>query len=96
MADRLDDLLRALPAPAGDHALDQLEPAVWRRIQAMRGAEAAAGGTFRFQLLAAGMALAIGLALGWSSSRAPRPDDVQALYASYAEVGPMARLESGL
>ena len=96
MTDRLDDLLRALPAPAPDHSLDQLEPAVWRRIQAQRASEASAGGSLRFQLVAAGMALGIGLLLGWSSSNAHRPDDIQALYASYAELGPMARLESGL
>ena len=96
MGDRLDDLLRTLPAPAADHDLDQLEPAVGRRIQSRRMAETSAGGSLRFQLVAAGMALGIGLALGWSSHSARKTDDVQALYASYAEVGPMARLEGGL
>ena len=96
MADRLDDLLKALPAPDADHGLDQLESAVWRRIQVQRGNEASAGGSLRFQLVAAGMALGVGLALGWTTSNAHRTDDVQALYASYAALGPMARLEGGL
>ena len=91
MSDRLDDLLRALPAPTLDYSLDQLEPGVWRRIEARRGAEAVPGGAWRYQLAAAGVALAIGLALGWSA--APRPGDQdQSLYASYAGSGPAARL----
>ena len=77
MADRIDDLLKALPAPALDRSLDQLEPAVWRRIQVQRGSEAWAGGSLRFQLVAAGMALGIGLLLGWSSSTPQKPDDIQ-------------------
>ncbi len=95
MTDKLDDLLRALPAVTVDHALDQLEPLVWRRIEAARASQAVAGGAWRYQLAAAGMALAIGVALGWSTSsmRSGEPD--QALYTSYAELGPAARL-SGL
>ncbi len=96
MTERLDDLLRALPAPSAHPALDQLEPRVWRRIDAARRRQEAGPGV-GFQLIAAGTALAIGLALGWShSSGARRASDVQSLYASYAAVGPMARLESGL
>ena len=96
MANSLDDLLKSLPAPGADHGLDQLESSVWRRIQVQRAGEASAGGSLRFQLVAAGMALGIGLALGWTTSNAHRTDDVQALYASYAELGPIARLEAGL
>jgi hypothetical protein len=91
MSDRLDDLLRRLPAPGLDHVLDQLEPAVWRRIDARRG-----GDGLRLQLVAAGMALAVGLVLGWSMNNRTQAPDTQSLYASYADVGPTGRLESGL
>ncbi len=93
MSDRLDELLQRLPAPGLDHALDQLEPSVWRRIEA-RQAQAAPGG-LSLQLVAAGMALAVGLALGWSMNSRSQTDS-QSLFASYAEVGPVGRLESGL
>ena len=92
MTDPLDDLLRALPAPTLDHSLDQLEPAVWRRIESARSAEAVPGGAWRFQLAAAGMALAIGVALGWAAAEPRQTDQDQALYASYAGSGPTARL----
>ena len=95
MTDKLTQLLLALPGPALDRSLDDLEPAVWARIAAQKGARSAESGAWRYQLAAAGMALAIGLALGWSTA-APRGDDQdQSLYASYTEVGPAARL-SGL
>ncbi len=92
MTDRLDDLLRALPAPTLDLSLDQLEPGVWRRIDSARTAGAVSSGAWRYQLAAAGMALAIGLALGWSASGTHQTDPTQALYASYAGSGPTARL----
>ncbi|MEI9964783.1 MAG: hypothetical protein WDM92_08775 [Caulobacteraceae bacterium] len=97
MTDRLDELLRALPAPTLDHALDQLEPMVWRRIDGGRARPAMAGGGLRFQLAAAGMALVIGLALGWFMTSARETQNRQdALFAGYAEVGPLGRLEGGL
>ena len=95
MSDRLDDLLRSLPAAGLDHALDQLEPAVWRRIEARRRSAASPAG-LRLQLVAAGMALLVGLILGWSANNRIRTADSQSLYASYAEVGPVGRLEGGL
>ena len=95
MTGRLDELLRALPAPRLDHPLDQLEPMVWRRIDAQRRAPAV--GTLRFQLVAAGMALCIGLALGWSVTSAQHSEErAHAQFASYEQVGPLARLEGGL
>ena len=94
MSDRLDDLLRSLPAPGLDHSLDQLEPAVWRRIDARRSQ--AAPSPLSLQLMAAGMALAVGLLLGWMSSGSQASDNNQSLYASYAAAGPSGRLESGL
>ena len=93
MFERLDQLLQRLPAPSLDISLDQLEPAVWGRIEARR--RTAAPGGFQLQLIAAAMALAVGLALGWSMSSHARAGDTS-LYASYADVGPAGRLESGL
>ncbi len=96
MTDRIDQLLKALPPASLDHSLDQLEPMVWRRIEGRRGAGWTTSG-LSFQLAAAGLALAIGLALGWTTSGAHDPDRSQSpLYASYVESGPMARLEGGL
>lgn len=96
MTDRLDELLKALPAPSLDRALDQLEPQVWRRIEARRSVLWPGGG-LRFQLAAAALALVIGMALGWATSGAHDPDRSQSvLYTSYVESGPVARLESGL
>ena len=97
MTGRLDELLRALPSPTLDHALDQLEPMVWRRIEAQGRAAALPGAGLRFQLAAAGMALVIGLALGWFVTSAHETQSRQAaLFAGYAEVGPLGRLEGGL
>jgi hypothetical protein len=96
MADRLDELLKRLPTAILDHRLDQLEPQVWSRIAAQREPGLFAAGAFRLQLIAAGMALAIGLVLGWSMNNRPQTAYGQSLYASYAAVGPMGRLENGL
>jgi hypothetical protein len=41
------------------------------------------------------MALAVGLALGWSMNSRTQAADSQ-LYASYTAAGPSGRLESGL
>lgn len=95
MGERLDDLLRALPAPSLDRPLDQLEPMVWARIDARRSTAAPMG--FRVQLAAACMALALGLALGWSMSSTGHAAEGQSLlYDSYADLGPIGRLEGGL
>ena len=96
MFERLDELLQRLPAPVLDHPLSQLEPAVWGRIEARRRASEPGGFRLQLQLIAAAMALAVGLALGWTMSSRPQAPDGQALYASYADVGPTGRLESGL
>ena len=98
MTDRLDSILSRLPAPVLDRNLDQLEPAVWARIEGLRPA---AAGVFtfglRFQLTAAALALVVGMAIGWANTSfsQSRSDESQ-LYASYIDTGPMARLENGL
>ena len=99
MTDRLDSILARMPAPVLDHALDQLEPAVWARIEGLR--RPIAGGAFTFglgfQLTAAALALVVGMAIGWANTSISqsRSDESQ-LYASYIDTGPMARLENGL
>ena len=96
MTQTLDEMLRALAPTSPDRSLDQLEPAVWSRIEADRSQRSGADRGLRMQLVAAGMALVVGLALGWSMSSARDPDDVRSLYASYADLGPIGRLENGL
>ena len=98
MTDRLDSILSRMPAPTLDLSLDQLEPAVWARIE---GLHRAGVGLFpfglRFQLAAAALALVVGMAIGWANTSVSqsRSDESQ-LYASYIDTGPMARLENGL
>ena len=95
MIDRLERILSRLPAPTLDYNLDQLEPAVWARIEHGRGALWAPG--LRFQLAAAALALVVGMALGWVNTGVSRAhSDESQLYTSYIETGPMARLENGL
>jgi hypothetical protein len=97
MTDRLDNILRRIPAPVLDHSLDQLEPQVWARIEGLRPSAAMAWApSFRFQLAAAALALVVGVAIGWANNlRQPSPEQ-SVLYATYVETGPMARLEAGL
>jgi hypothetical protein len=98
MTDRLDRILGKIPAPTLDYNLDQLEPAVWARIERLRpsGAGAFSFG-LRFQLAAAALALVVGMALGWANTSLNQArSDESMLYASYIDTGPMARLESGL
>ena len=95
MTDRLDQILSRLPGPVLDYPLDQLEPAVWSRIERSRPIAWNAG--LRFQLAAAAVALIIGMAIGWANTGVSQSkSDESQLYASYIQTGPMARLESGL
>ena len=97
MTNRLDSILGRMPAPVLDHSLDQLEPAVWARIEGLRRPVSAWNPGLRFQLAAAALALVVGLAMGWANTSVgqSRSDESQ-LYASYIDTGPMARLENGL
>ena len=95
MTDRIDQILSRLPEPVLDYPLDQLEPAVWARIERLRPMSWNA--VFRFQLAAAALALIIGMAIGWTHNGVSQAQaDESQLYASYIATGPMARLESGL
>ena len=94
MTPSLDQMLTAAAAAdaGSDPALDRLEGDVWRRIQ--QGSAAAQ--SLRMQVLAAGAALGIGLAIGWSQHQPARAESIAGAYASYEAAGPMARLENGL
>ena len=95
MTDRIDTILGRLPEPTLDHPLNQLEPAVWARIERRRAGAWTPG--ISFQLAAAAVALMVGLAIGWANTGARQADSEQSrLYATYVETGPMARLEAGL
>jgi hypothetical protein len=94
MSDRIDDLLAGLRDAPADRRLDQLEPAVWRRIEAQR-VERAPAGSFRMQLAVAVGALVIGLAVGQSVVRPqPRPSEA-VLLSEDASLTPSMRLEGG-
>ena len=86
MADKLDDLLRALPEPAAGHRLDQLEPLVWRRIERVRGGGDIKALGMRLQLAAAAASLCVGLALGWSQAGAPRLRSETPLLLTHSEL----------
>ena len=68
MADKLDDLLRALPEPSLDHQLDQLEPLVWKRIERSRREIGFNAQGLRLQFAVAVATLCLGMALGWSQT----------------------------
>ena len=93
---RVDDLLKAARSQRLDHELDGLEAEVWTRIEGERTRGAAATRTLQIQAVAAGAALCIGLALGWSQANARRAEVRPAGFASYEQVGPLGRLEAGL
>ncbi len=78
---------RAAPTSMGSNSQ------VWRRIRDRQTADAGV----RTQVVAACMALGIGLALGWTMTnvRAEHRREAQ-LFAGYAEVGPLGRLEGPL
>jgi hypothetical protein len=69
MSHRLDELIRALRAEGSDRDLGQLEPAVWRRLEAVRGGR----GPVRSVVLplrtaAVLMSLVVGVAIGGASA----------------------------
>ena len=93
MSNRIDDLLAGLRDAAPDRRLDQLEPAVWARIDARR-ADRAPAGSFRLQLAVAVGALVIGLAMGQSVVRPHAPSEA-VLLSEDAGLTPSMRLEGG-
>ena len=88
MAEKLDDLLRALPEPALDHQLDQLEPLVWKRIERSRREIGFNAQGMRLQFAVAVATLCLGMALGWSqtSARTPAPRQEPPLLLTHADL----------
>ena len=64
MDERLESTLRALKAQPVDRRLDQLEPAVWRRLQQAGDLRPAAGAAFAVRFAAVIGSLFLGLAAG--------------------------------
>lgn len=94
MANTIDDLLMGLRDAAPDRRLDQLEPAVWSRIDRLRANRAPAG-SLRMQFAVAAGALVIGLAVGQAAVRpAPAPSEA-VLMPDDAMLAPSIRLEGG-
>ena len=94
MPNTIDDLLIGLRNAEPDRHLDQLEPAVWSRIDGLR-ADRAPAGSLRVQFAVAAGALVIGLAIGQAAVRpAPAPSEA-VLLSDDAMLAPSIRLEGG-
>ena len=94
MSDRIDNLLTALRDAGPDRRLDQLEPAVWARIDAKR-VDRAPAGSFRMQLAVAAAALVIGLAVGGQTIARPHAPSEAVMLSEDASLTPSMRLEGG-
>ena len=68
----LDTLLTALRARRPDMPLDQLEPLVWRRIEAQQ--PTAPGGSFRWRTGFAALMLGLGMAAGGAAASSAAPE----------------------
>ena len=94
MPNTIDDLLGSLRDAAPDRRLDQLEPAVWSRIDSLRANRTPAG-SLRMQFAIAAGALVIGIAVGQATVRpAPQPSEA-VLLSDDAILAPSIRLEGG-
>jgi hypothetical protein len=92
MTDRLDQLLSALNAAPTDRPLDQLEPAVWARIDEARRETPRVGGAWAWRAALAALmlttgALASGVAAAQSEDSSP--------FAIHAALAPSTLLEGG-
>ena len=94
MSNRIDHLLSELRDTAPDRRLDQLEPAVWARIERRR-AEQAPAGSFRMQLAVAVAALVIGLAVSQTVVRTPHAPSEAVLLSDSASLAPSILLSGG-
>jgi hypothetical protein len=93
MTTQIDDALAVLRDAPADRRLDQLEPAVWARIDRRRG-EAAGAGSFRLQLAVAAGALVVGVAFAHVTVR-PKPPSEAVLLSEDAGLAPSIRLAGG-
>ena len=94
MPNTIDDLLTGLRNAGPDRRLDQLEPAVWSRIDTLRANRAPAG-SLRMQFAVAVGALVIGLAVGQATVRPAPPPSEAVLLSDDAMLAPSIRLEGG-
>ncbi|MEO6339656.1 MAG: hypothetical protein ABIO39_06435 [Caulobacteraceae bacterium] len=94
MPNTIDDLLAGLRDAAPDRRLDQLEPAVWNRIDAARVIRGPAS-SLRMQFAVAAGALVIGLAVGQATVRPAAPPSEAVLLSDDAMLAPSIRLEGG-
>jgi hypothetical protein len=90
----LDRDLQALKAAPADRALDQLEPAVWRRIEAARRVRTDAGVLSPAGVAAVAVAMAVGVAIGGTSaSEALAERQEVAVFSVDARLAPSTLLE---
>lgn len=64
MIRKLDEALQAVKADTAAPGLDRIEPAVWRRIEAMRAAREASSVFVPVRIAAVAAALGVGVAAG--------------------------------
>lgn len=92
MTRNLDDLLMRSAALSADLSLDELEPLVWGRVDALRGERLAS----QLRLGAVAMALVTGLTVGGVGAvAAPRPRGDMAIFTVDTALSPLVRLETG-
>lgn len=92
MTRNLDDLLMRSAALSADLSLDELEPLVWGRVDALRGERLAS----QLRLGAVAMALVTGLTVGGVGAvAAPRPPGDMTIFTVDAALSPLVRLETG-
>lgn len=91
MTDRLDQLLSRLAAAPADHRLDQLEPAVWARIDGARRQPAREGG-WGWRATLAALMLTTG---AFAGSVAAAQSEESSPFAIHATLAPSTLLEGG-
>ena len=94
MADRLETTLLALKGQPADRPLDQLEPAVWRRLEEVRETRSGAGAAFAVRVAAVMGSLFLGLAAGGlgAASAGPRDSEIS-VFSLGPQLAPSTLLE---
>ncbi len=95
LADWLENTLRALKSAPPDRRLDQLEPAVWARIDGRGEGRAGAGeAVFAFRTAAVVCALLLGVATGGLAASSWRPSsDEISVFSLGPKLAPSTLLE---
>jgi hypothetical protein len=92
LVDRLDNLLSALKDQPSDRRLDQLEPAVWARLDG--GGETRSGAVFAFRTAAVVGALFLGVATGGLAAASAQPaSDEISVFSVGPQLAPSTLLE---